>query len=82
MPQPLTSDLSRLLVIWEISAHHSTLANVNLGLNTENCILNKIFCMQMASQEPLGKVLYLPESDFTVGIKIGLQYNVSRPEKE
>ena len=36
----------------------------------------------MASQEPLGKVLYLPESDFTVGINIGLQYDVSRPEKE
>ena len=30
MPQPLTSDLSGLLVIWEISAHHSMLANANL----------------------------------------------------
>ena len=38
--------------------------------------------MQMASQEPLGIMLYLPESDFTVTVKICLQYYVPRPEKE
>ena len=48
----------------------------------ENCILNNVLCIQMESQEPLGKVSHLPEKEkFTISVVMS-KYNVSRPQKK